>query len=195
MEKGAAGGEEEADLLKYRGVSRRRGPKGAVMFETRDLGTHWPQWCTLLFEGRAAVDMRVVCPQDVKSMLLKQARMVYWKRWAAKHECEEMKEGVCLKPIQAVQRRKTNESPTDKQRNVMRKLVVEEDWVQQVIYDTGWSDEKKCRGCDNEKKVRRSTGCTIARPGEDRKSDPRGFGDMGTQRTKNRRRIGSGKES
>ena len=39
-------------------------------------------------------DMRVVCPQDVKKMLLKQARMVYGKNWAAKHECEELKEGV-----------------------------------------------------------------------------------------------------
>ena len=28
------------------------------------------------FEGQVAVDMRVVCPQDVKKMLLKQARMV-----------------------------------------------------------------------------------------------------------------------
>ena len=31
----------------------------------------------LPFEGQVAVDMRVVCPQDVKKMLLKQARMVY----------------------------------------------------------------------------------------------------------------------
>ena len=42
------------------------------------------------------VDMRVVCPQDVKKMLLKQVRLVYWKKWAAKHECEELKEGVWL---------------------------------------------------------------------------------------------------
>ena len=30
-----------------------------------------------------SVDMRVFCPQDAKKMLLKQARMVYWKKWAA----------------------------------------------------------------------------------------------------------------
>ena len=46
------------------------------MCGTRDLGIHWPQWHTLLFEGQAAVDMRVVRWQDVKKMLLKQARMV-----------------------------------------------------------------------------------------------------------------------
>ena len=39
------------------------------------------------------VDMRMVCPQDVNRMLLKLARIVYWKKWAAKHECEELKKG------------------------------------------------------------------------------------------------------
>ena len=34
--------------------------------ETRDLGTQWPHWHTLTFEGQVAVDMRVVFPQDVK---------------------------------------------------------------------------------------------------------------------------------
>ena len=45
-----------------------RGPAGANMYETRDLGTKW-----------LVVDVRVVYPQDVKKMLLKQARMVNWK--------------------------------------------------------------------------------------------------------------------
>ena len=49
---------------------------------------------TLLFEGQVVVDMRVVCPQDVMKMLLKQAKMVYCKKWATKHECEELREGV-----------------------------------------------------------------------------------------------------
>ena len=57
-----------------------RGPAGAFMRETRDLDISWPQWHTLLFEAHVAMDMRVVCPQDVKKMQLKQARMVHWKR-------------------------------------------------------------------------------------------------------------------
>ena len=55
-----------------------RGPAGAVLCETRDLGVMWPQWHALLFEGQVAVDMRVVRPQDGKKMLLKHARMVHW---------------------------------------------------------------------------------------------------------------------
>ena len=42
------------------------------------------------------VDMRYVCPKDVKKKLLKQARSTYWKKWEAKHEYEELKEGIWL---------------------------------------------------------------------------------------------------
>ena len=43
-----------------------RGPAVAVMCESRDLGITWPPWHTLMFEEQVAVDMRVVCPHDVK---------------------------------------------------------------------------------------------------------------------------------
>ena len=71
-----------------------RGLAGAVLCETRDLGIKWPQWHTLLVEGRVAADLRAVCPKDVKKMFVKRARMVCWKKWAATHEHEELKEGV-----------------------------------------------------------------------------------------------------
>ena len=53
-----------------------------------------PQWHTLIFEGQVQVDMRYVCPKDVKKMLLRQARKTFRKKWAAKHEYEELKEGI-----------------------------------------------------------------------------------------------------
>ena len=40
--------------------------------------------------------MTVVGLQEVKKMLPKQARMACWKKRAAQHECEELKEGVWL---------------------------------------------------------------------------------------------------
>ena len=43
-----------------------------------------------------------------------------------------------------------NEVWTDKHRNVTRKLVMEGGWVQERSYDIGWSDDKKCRGCNKE---------------------------------------------
>ena len=75
------------------------------MCETCVLGVKWPQWHPLLFEGQVAVGMTVVCPQDLEKMLLEQASMVYWKRWAAEHECE-------LESIQAMLRRKMKHGQT-----------------------------------------------------------------------------------
>ena len=44
--------------------------------QTRALGIKWPQWYTLMFEEQVTVDVRVVCPQNVQQVLLKQARLV-----------------------------------------------------------------------------------------------------------------------
>ena len=52
------------------------GPGGAVMHETRALGIRWPQWHALMYEEQVTVDMRVVCPQNVSQVPLKQARLV-----------------------------------------------------------------------------------------------------------------------
>ena len=77
-----------------------RGFAGAVMCETRGPGIQWPQWHTLLFEGAGGGGDESGCLQDVKKMLLKQTRMVCWKRGAAKHGCEGLREEVWLEPIQ-----------------------------------------------------------------------------------------------
>ena len=150
------------------GVQTRRqvrGLAGGVMCETRDFSIQWPHWHTLLFDGQVAVDMRVVCTQDVKKMLLRHARMAYWKIWAATHACEELKEGVWLEPVQATLRRKTHEQWTDRHRSVTRKLVVKGCWV---LY---WLVRRK-RSVANAavEKTRRGTNCIAASVGAKSKS-------------------------
>ena len=86
-----------------------KGLAGTVMFETRDVGIKLPQWHTLIFEGQVRVDMRYVCPKDVKKTLWGQARSTYWRKWAAKHEYEEVKEGIWLEPALPLLRKKTKE--------------------------------------------------------------------------------------
>ena len=48
------------------------------------------------FSSVITIDMRFTCPKDVKKLLMQRARSVYWKKWAAKHEYEELKEGTWL---------------------------------------------------------------------------------------------------
>ena len=86
MERRAADGVKEKQIFEVQTWRQVRRLAGAVMCETRDLGIKWAQWHTLLFEEQVARDMRVVCLQDAKKMFLKQARMVCWKKSAAKHD-------------------------------------------------------------------------------------------------------------
>ena len=122
------------------------------------------QWHTLMFEGQDTVDTRVVCPQDVKKMLLRQARTV--RKWAAKHERGEFG----LEPIQAMLRRSMNEEWTDETRNVMRKLVVERELGAEKMFRYRLVGRKDVKDAAK-KKAQRSTFGTAARAG--RKSEAR----------------------
>ena len=61
------------------------------------------------------MDVRYVCPKDVNKMLLKQARTICWKKWAAKHEREELQEGIWLEPTLAMHAAKKNPGSWDGQ--------------------------------------------------------------------------------
>ena len=91
------------------------------------------------------------------------------EEWAAKHEVQELKEGMWLEPFQAVLSRKTNEAWTDKHRHVTRKLVVEGGWVQKRLYDIGFVRRKEAPV--TREMAQRNTGCTTVFEGS-QKPDP-----------------------
>ena len=95
------------------------------MCETRDLVIKWSHWHTLVFNDETRIDMRCVCPKDVKKILVQRARPVSWKKWAAKHEQEEPKEGARIKAALALLRKTAKGVWTEKHRNVVRKIF----WV------------------------------------------------------------------
>ena len=136
-----------------------RGPAGAVMCETRDLGFKWSYWHTLVFSDEKTIDVRYVCPKDVKKMLLQRARSVHWKKLAARHEDEELKEGAWLDPGLVLLRKKVEENWTEKHRSVARKIFLEGGWTQKRLFHIGWSDISQCQACQveegTEKQVRR----------------------------------------
>ena len=151
-----------------------RGPAGAILCETRDLGIKWRQWHSLIFEGQVKVDMRYVCPTNVKKMLLKQARSTYRKKWAAKHEYEESKEGIWLEPALALLRRRKR-GGTDKHRHVARKLFLGGSWVQKRLFDIGWSNESKCQACHRQEGTEKQRLCHCPESYEVRRRIPDAF--------------------
>ena len=86
-----------------------------------------------MFSDEMKIDMRFVCPEDVKRMVVQRARSVHWKKWAAKHEYEVLKEGAWLEPGLALLRKKVRENCTEKHRNFARKIFWEGGWTQKEI--------------------------------------------------------------
>ena len=97
-------------------------------------------------------------------------------------------------------RRKTNEVWKEEHRHVTRKLVVEGSWVQKRLYDIGWSDEKKCRGCNQEEGTEKHRfdhcPCCVGRSSETRgtwemgaKGQNAGWGN-GSRRPRHQRKVG-----
>ena len=125
--------------------------------------------------------MRYVCPKDVKKMLLQQARTVYWKKLAAKHEYEELKEGIRLEPALALLRKKTKGDWTDRHRNVARKLLLEGGWVRKKLFDIGWSDESEWPSLLQGGRHRKAQALPLPRMVRNQKGDPRGFQKVGSK--------------
>ena len=110
------------------------------MCETRDLGIKWPHWHALIFfAGEVRIDMRYVCPKDVKKMLVQQAWSVYWKKWCSNARTRII-EGILLEPALTLLRKNRQEDWTEKHGNVARKPVLEGGWVQKKLFDVGWLD-------------------------------------------------------
>ena len=120
------------------------------MREPRDLGIKWSCWQTLIFSNEITIDMRYVCPKDVKKMLVQRAPSVFWKKWAAKHEYEELKEGAWLEPGQTLLRKKVKENWTEKHRKVARKIFLDGGLTQKRLFEIGWSDVSQCQACQME---------------------------------------------
>ena len=129
------------------------------MCQTRDLGIQWPHWHTLFFSDETRIDVRFFFPRDVKKMLVQRARSENWKKWAAEHEYEELKERVWLEPGLALLRKKVRGERTVKLRNVARKIFLEGGWTQTRLFDICWSDASQCQVCHTEEGTEKHRFC------------------------------------
>ena len=88
-----------------------------------------------------------------------------WKKWAAKHEYEELKEGAWLEPELALLGKKVKENWTEKHRNVARKIFLEGGWTQKREYSILAGRMLVNVKHANWRKAQRSTGFTTVRNG------------------------------
>ena len=108
-------------------------------------------------------------------------RSVYWKKWAAKHEYEDLKEGVWLEPELGLLREKMKDNSTEKHRNVARKIFLEGGWTQKRLFDVGWSDTSQCQACLTGRRHREAQALPLPRMVRSQTRDSRGFQEAGAK--------------
>ena len=101
-----------------------------------------------------AVDMKVVCPQDVKKMLPTLVRMVCWKKLGSRARMRGV-EGRSFGRSQSRQRceDKKETSTAIGSGNWSWK----KDGFRGEVWDTGWSDVQKCRSRNKEEGTEKHT--------------------------------------
>ena len=98
-----------------------RGRAGAVMCETRDLGIKWPYWHTLMFSQEIQIDMRFVCPKNVKKSAGAWGPFNLLEEVDSKVR-EQRVERESMNGTRAISLAKVRENGTEKHRNVFRKI-------------------------------------------------------------------------
>ena len=142
---------------------------------------------------RQEIDMRFLCPRDVNKMLVQRARSVFWEKWAAEHEYEELKEGVWLEPAPALLRKKVREKRTVKLRNVARKISWKEGGRKRDFSILAGRMQVSVKFATR-RKAQKSTGFDTVQNGM--KSGGRFWrpSESGSKKRESRRKSGSGKE-
>ena len=60
-----------------------KGPAGACIMVLKGIGWQWPFWHTMISRTGIRVDMRGICPQGVKAMVLQESEQQHWAEWTA----------------------------------------------------------------------------------------------------------------
>ena len=72
-----------------------RASRRVVMLETRDLGIKWPQGHTVKFKGTSSGGHEGGLPAGCEDVVCETSQDGNWKKWAAKHDCEEKFAKTC----------------------------------------------------------------------------------------------------
>ena len=153
------------------------------MCETSGVGTKWPQRHTLIL-GKASTSGQEMClPKGRKEDASETGQVSLLEEVAAKHEYEELKEGVGLRADLALLR-KTKEGWTEKHRNVARMLILEGGRVlgRMKVNVTPVTRRKAQKSTRSAQKGTNSVGRSQRLPGS------------GSKKQEPQRRNGSGKE-
>ena len=79
--------------------SKVSGPTGAITMCLRQLGWTWPHHTTFVTASGHEVDLRQICPRDVKAQATVDRELALWREWADNDERKELLPCLLLEPV------------------------------------------------------------------------------------------------
>ena len=133
------------------GMKRRwaavRGPAGACIMSLPRAGWCWPRWDTFRSREGLLLDLREVCPQDVKAMVLLDVEAELWARWTAQPGREQLAPMPLIAPLVTTLRRPVTDGWGPHARNAARQAVVHGPWTQSELFAIGRVGTATCQAC------------------------------------------------
>jgi hypothetical protein len=76
------------------------GPAGATRMQVVATEWKWPAWHTFISREGQHIDVRAVCPQDVKAMAMRDAENVAWAEWTQTDDKRSLGPAPLIEPVQ-----------------------------------------------------------------------------------------------
>ena len=111
----------------------------------RRIGWAWPCYHTFVDRAGRHLDMREICPKDVKAMAVQDSAAAMWAKWTRTPQWAELAPRPCLEPLAQLCTSRRNTSAVT--RRTVEHLVTMGPVTQAVLYQWGLAEDDKCQAC------------------------------------------------
>ena len=105
----------------------------------------WPCYHTFVDRAGRHLDMREICPKDVKAMAVQDSAAAMWAKWTRTPQWAELAPRPCLEPLAQLCTSRRNTSAVT--RRTVEHLVTMGPVTQAVLYQWGLAEDDKCQAC------------------------------------------------
>ena len=108
------------------------------------IGRVWPRYHTFVDRAGRRIDMREICPKDVRDMAMLDSADAMWKLWTEQEQWRSLAPRPCLEPL--VQLCAGTASRSSLARTVAH-LATMGPVTQTVLYDWHKAEDSRCQSC------------------------------------------------
>ena len=128
-----------------------RAERSLDVADSRDSNVETAERACRIFSGKITIDMRFVCPKDVRTDAGTDGSFSTMEEVGSKARVRGVERGsMAGTRASSPASKKVKENWTEKHRNVARKIFLRGGWTQKRLFDVDWSDISQCQACQKE---------------------------------------------